>query len=472
MNNKARNFIANFSYTLISNLISLIISTLVVMIIPKLIGVEQYGYWQLYLFYSSYVGFLHLGWIDGIYLRYGGKTYEELDKNKFFSQFHMLSFTQFAIAVFVFFVTFVINMEGDKGFILQMTAICLFVSNLRNMLNFILQGTNRIKEFAQITLIDRITYIALILIFLLAGVKEYKLMIIADLIGKLISLIYAMYTCKEIVFRKVSSFYINIKEAITNINVGIKLMFSNIASMLVIGIVRFGIERYWDVSTFGKVSLTLSISNLLMIFINAVGIIMFPLLRRTDKKKLPAFYILMRTFIMVIMMGFLLFYHPLRVVLSAWLPQYKDSLMFMALLFPLSAYEGLTALLINTYLKTMREEKAMMYINLVTMGLSLAMTGIFAGLLHNLNLTILSITMLLSVRCILAETYLTKKMKISVKKDIILEVVLVAIFMFSGWFINSWLTSLIYLGVYMVYLLLKKKDIVSSYKSIRELMKL
>lgn len=51
-----------------SNLVSLLVSTLVVFLIPKLIGVEDYGYWQLFLFYASYVGFLHFGWNDGISL--------------------------------------------------------------------------------------------------------------------------------------------------------------------------------------------------------------------------------------------------------------------------------------------------------------------------------------------------------------------------------------------------------------------
>lgn len=74
MNSKVINFIKNFSYTLTSNLLSLLVSTLVILIIPKLLGVQEYGYWQLYIFYSSYVGFLHFGWNDGIYLRYGGKN--------------------------------------------------------------------------------------------------------------------------------------------------------------------------------------------------------------------------------------------------------------------------------------------------------------------------------------------------------------------------------------------------------------
>ncbi|MEH7250466.1 hypothetical protein V7114_27310, partial [Neobacillus niacini] len=69
MNIKAITFMKNFSYTLSSNLISMIISTIVILIVPKVLGVEDYGYWQLYLFYASFVGFLHFGWNDGIYLR-------------------------------------------------------------------------------------------------------------------------------------------------------------------------------------------------------------------------------------------------------------------------------------------------------------------------------------------------------------------------------------------------------------------
>lgn len=84
MNNKAKILIKNFSFTLTSNIIAIAISTLVTLVVPKLIGVEEYGYWQLYLFYSSYIGFLQFGWNDGIYLRYGGFEYNKLDKKTLF----------------------------------------------------------------------------------------------------------------------------------------------------------------------------------------------------------------------------------------------------------------------------------------------------------------------------------------------------------------------------------------------------
>ena len=46
-------------------------------------------------------------------------------------------------------------------------------------------------------------------------------MIVADLIGRFISLLLAMNFCKDIVFRKISSFYFSFQEMFENISVGI-----------------------------------------------------------------------------------------------------------------------------------------------------------------------------------------------------------------------------------------------------------
>lgn len=471
MNSKAVEFIKNFFYTLISNLVSMIVSAVTILIIPKLIGIEEYGYWQLFLFYSSYVGFMHFGWNDGIYLRYGGKEYEELDKNLFFSQFWMLVISQLIIAGLIFLLSSIFIIDLNRIFIIQMTGLCMIAINVRRMLLYILQGTNRIKEYAQITLMDRTLYIILLILFLVLGGREYKLMIVTDLIGKFISLFYGMYCCKDIVFRKITTFYFSYRETMKNIGTGIKLMFSNIASNMIIGTVRFGIEHSGDVETFGKVSLTLSVSNLMMTFINAIGIIIFPILRRTNEKKLANIYITMRDFLMVILLGALIVYYPLKVILSTWLPKYADSLMYMALVFPMCVFEGKMALLINTYLRSLRKEKLMLKINLISLGLSMIVTFINTVLLKNLNLAIASIVVLLAFRCIFAEMAISNVLKISVCKDILLELTMTLIFILTGWFINSWFTVLLYGISYIIYLIIKRKDIINTIKNVKALIK-
>lgn len=471
LNSKAVNFIKNMSYTISSNLLSLIVSTVVVLIIPKLIGIQEYGYWQLFLFYSSYVGFLHFGWNDGIYLRYGGEEYDKLDKNLFFSQFIQLSLSQIVIGALVWLASIFLIADPDKGFILRMVAWSMILTNIRFMFFYILQATNRIKEYAKLTMLDRVVYIVIIGILIISGVRDYKLMVAADLIGRLVSLIFAAISCKEIVFRKISTFYLTIPETIANINAGIKLMFANIASMLIIGIVRFGIERTWDVTTFGKVSLTLSISNMMMIFINAVGIIIFPILRRSSRESLSEIYSIMRDLLMVLLLGSLIIYYPFKTIMAGWLPQYAESLKYMALVFPVFVYEGKMALLINTYLKTLRYEAAMLKINLVSMCMSLILTYISTRVFRNLDFTVLTIVILLTLRSALAELYLGKKLRIKVNKDISMEIIMTVLFILTGWFINSWLSVLGYGIAYLVYLFIKKKDLIHSVQGIKSLIK-
>lgn len=471
MNSKAQLFVKNLSYTLAANITSMLISTLVVLIMPKIIGVQDYGYFQLYIFYSLYMNIFQFGWNDGIYLRYGGHEYNSLDKRLFFSQFWMLTISQFIIAGIIIVTSLNITNEKGKVFILIMVALHLIISGVRDMLLFILQATNKIKAYAQITMMDKILYCSLIVIFLAVGVRKYKFMIVADLAGGLISLLYAMYCCRDMVFCRISQFYFSFRETLKNINVGIKLMLANIASMLIIGIVRFGIEHSWDVKTFGRVSLTLSVSNIMTLFINAVGIIMFPILRRTNEKKLPSIYITMRDFLVVILLGALIICYPLKFVLSVWLPKYADSLKYMALVFPMCVFEGKMALLNNTYLKTLRKEKLMLKINLTTLTLSIILTFITTILLKNLNLAVVSIIVLLTFRCVLAEMFISKILKISLYKDIIMELTMTLIFILTGWFINSCLVVLFYGAAYIIYLFIKRKDITKTIKNVKLLMK-
>lgn len=463
MNSKALNFFKNFSFTLSSNLITLMVSTLVTLVVPRLIGVEDYGYWQLYMFYSTYVGFFHFGWNDGIYLRYGGESYKSLNKDKFFSQFIQLFIVQLIFAlILVIFASF--YAEGpDRTFIFQMLALDMIILNVRYMFLFTLQATNLIKKYAVIMVTDRLLFIGIVLLLLLLGSRDYHLMIAADILSKLISLFFGMYYCREFVFRKVSSFKLDIKESWNNINVGIKLLLANLASKLIIGIVRFGIERQWDVETFGRVSLTLSISHFMMVFITGIGVVVYPILRRTSKAKLPLIYDLMRNFLMIISLSLLIFYYPARVILSAWLPDYAESLLYMALLFPMVIYEGRITLLINTYLKTLRHEKTMLRLNAVTVLVSAIFTVFTTVIWHNLNLAVLTILLGQMVRATIAELFLAKKLSINLSKDLILEIVLTLVFIISGWYIDSWWTMLIYAASYLGYLIIKQKDVKRTY---------
>ncbi len=471
MNAKLKTFVQNFSHTFVANAVTFLISALVVLIVPKRLGGGEYGYFQLYMLYTSYVGFFHFGWCDGVYLRYGGKDYDELSRPVFISQFWMLAVLELAIGAGLGIYGFFAVPSADKGLIIAATGLCALLVIPRTFLSYVLQLTNRIREYASVTTLERLLYFTLVVVMLLFGAKDYRMMIIADLAGKAVALAVIVGICRDIVFGKPAPVKSAVIEARENISVGFKLMFANVASLLIVGIVRLAIEWQWDVETFGKVSLTLSVSNLLMVFINAVSLILFPALRRTEGDRLPAMYTLMRNFLMTVLLGMLIVYYPAKRILSAWLPDYSDALTYMALMFPLCIFESKTAMLVTTYLKTMRKEKTILLINAVTVGLSVISTAVTVFLLKNLTLAVLSIVVLQAFRCVFGELLLSKDLGVAVKKDIVLEISMAAVFIVSSWFIRSFLCTAVYAAAYAVYLFIKRRDLAEMFTRIKKLVR-
>ncbi|MBQ7920024.1 MAG: hypothetical protein IJ324_08815 [Lachnospiraceae bacterium] len=72
-------FIKNMIYAMGAQGVSILLSIFLALVFPKLLGVHQYSYWRLFSLYIAYASVAHLGLNDGVYLRNGGKDYEELD---------------------------------------------------------------------------------------------------------------------------------------------------------------------------------------------------------------------------------------------------------------------------------------------------------------------------------------------------------------------------------------------------------
>lgn len=464
---KDESVIFNLSITLIANGISLLGSILLTLILPKFIGVEQYGYYQLYIFYASYIGFLSFGWIDGIYLRYGGKYYNKIDKPVISGQWRLFSFIETIIGLIICINAIFLNASYEKSLVYLLVGLCIVIYLPRAFLHDLLQSTNRIREYANSVIMEKSIHICITCIGLFMGSKTFLWFISSEIMGRLCATCYILMVCKDLICTKPAKIKETIPEIKLNISCGISLMFANIASMLIIGIVRQAIVLCWNVQTFSRVSLTLSISNLLMTFVNSVALVLFPLLRRKGKNMLAPMYYKMRTMLTIPTLGMLALYYPLKIILSIWLPKYAESLKYMAILFPMLLYESKMSMLINTYMKTLRKERILLYINIITVFLSSIITAITCVGLHDLSLSIFSIIILLAFRCTFAEILLSKYIKINVKNDILIELILTGMFIYSSWYISGIAGAILYLITYVIYFLIKWKDVRNLFNMIK-----
>lgn len=458
MNQSYKTFFKNTSYTFLANIISLVISAVAILIIPRRFGVEDYGYFQLYLFYSSYVGFFHLGWSDGLYLRYGGKDYKEIDEDVIRTQLWLMVLFLLMCSIVTWCAFSQVIEAKNKLAILEFAVICALIIIPRSLIWLLLQALGEIVNYAKFTIIEKIIYIFLIILIMIFNINDYKLLIIADLIGKGISFICTCQRYPKFVLGKCIKLREAAGEIKENICVGSKLMLANIASMLVIGVVRVGIESNWGIAIFGKVSLTISICNFLLVFINAIGMVLFPMLKRISMDQLIEIYKIMELLVSCILFLALSLFFPFKGVLISWLPQYSDSLYYMMFLFPVCIFESKMSLIYNTYLKTLRQEKKNMKINIYTVILSIVLTFFNIKIFNNLTLMISSILLLLWFRYVLSQISVAHILKIYGYKTLITDSLFSGAFILISYFVTNGIKAfLIYSLMLFVYFYYERK---------------
>lgn len=465
-------FKKNLLYAFIAQASSLFLSILMSLIVPKFLSVESYGYWQLFLFYVSYAGFFHFGLSDGIYLKLGGTKFENLDKKDINNQFHILLFMQIIICAFIVLYSIIFVHSTDKFYILFISGFYILIANLNWFLGFIFQATNLTKTYSISVIIDRILFIITLIVIFVFGFKNYIGLVILYTITRIIALIYCIYKAKGILRFKTSDVLLSLKNTFSYIKIGINLTLSSIASMLIIGIGRFFVEQKWGISEFGKFSFAISLTNFFLTFIQQISMVLFPALRQLNNpNKLKNIYISARKYLTIILPIILICYIPCKIVVGMWLPQYRISLEYLAILLPLCIFDGKMQLLSNTYMKVLRKEKQLLIINILAFIFSLILSAIGTYFIKNIYFVIIGLVLTIVLRSTISEIYLMKIIKCDKRheiKNIVLEILMCSIFIIINIIFNNMNAFIIMIVTYLLYLLMLKDNFTYVISGIRK----
>ena len=431
-----------------------------VLFVPKFLSMDDYGLWQLFLFYFSYLGFLHFGWEDGIYLRYAGKNFEELDPKTFSGQFYGIVLLQIVLAVVVTGFCWIAIRDPIKQTALLCAVWLAPMVNFNTLCSFIMQITNQIKDYARFMLTERVAFfLGVVVLLMVLNLNEFRYMYYAKIFSMSATTCIGICLCRRLIRPQFYSIRDIVTETKKNLDVGSKLLVANIASLLIIGVIRYGISVGWDVATFGRVSLTLGISNFLIVFVTSVSVVFFPIIKRMDEEKRASVYVIIRRLLSIILFAALIGYYPLKCILEWWLPKYADSLIYMSVLFPVCVFASKISILINTYLKSMRKELLMLKINCVSVIVSIFTTFIVVEVFHDLNLTVFSIVAIYAFQCCLAEVAISRLLELNLRRDILEDLLMCGIFIASGWIFHNVLCMVIYAVAYGVFILLHREQV-------------
>lgn len=412
----SKKFIYNLSYSFIAQISAIMVSLLFSIGVTKIFDINEYGFWQLFILYSNYIGFLHFGICDGLYLKLGGRKLSSLNKINTSNQFLYFCLIQLGISVIFFLITY-FYFTGIKQALLERISVFIILTNVQTYLSYILLSTNNIREYSFSVLIEKLLIIGGVVCAYFFTNFSYLDLIHLYLLSRFISIVYLVFILRSSIFVntnfKIANLYIFKVYAIN----GVFLLFSNIFSSLIIGNTRFFVEDRFGIVVFSKLSFSVSLVFFFVVFISQIGLLIFPILRNLNKEKLANIFETFGSFLSIFFIVSMLGFYPLKWIIINYLPQFLDSIKALIIILPICLFEGKVQILFNTYYKVLRKQRVLFVINLISFGSSLIFSIIGVYLFTNIEIVLYFMVISVYIRYILSEVFLLKLLKIQYSHD-------------------------------------------------------
>ena len=272
----------------ISNFTTILAGVVTGFIIPKILNIEDYGLYKTFTLYSSYIGLLSLGIVDGIVLKYGNKDLEELELEKMRSIFSIYFSINIIFTLMIFFVCLT-TLKNNKVIFLFI-ALNIICTNITGYFQQISQITRNFKEYSFRNILKSFLNILIVLIlyvmFKFNCTINYKMYVLMLLISNYFLTIWYMFTYKELIFGKrntINSIKNDMKLLIKN---GFPLLIANLCSTLLLTLDRQFVNVLFENEIYAIYAFAYNLLSLVTVAVSAISTVLFPSLKRAEKSKI------------------------------------------------------------------------------------------------------------------------------------------------------------------------------------------
>lgn len=415
-------------HVLISNILALVISVLTSFVLPKYLSYESYAVIKTYALYISYAGFFTLGYNDGMYLQYGGKTLGEVARAKLGRNIA----NYFLLEVLMMLLVAIIGIVA-KNLLIIAFALGIFTNNILGYLKSLYQATGLFKDYGMALNLEKIFIFGcnMILVFIMKEDQPAKYIIIQIFVWAFVSfyLIYRLNRRSHFL-KKMCFDIIAFKE---NIALGFSLMLANFSSIFFTGIDRWFVKFFMETREFSLYSFAVSMETVINTFLTPFTISLynsFCINNNPDYVKQIKRYLICWGGIVI---GALF---PTQFVLYHYLDKYIDSQRVICLLFAAQfCHVIIKGIYVNIYKVERRQNKYLFQMILMII-IAIVLNGVF----FYINQSMLSIalaTFITSVIWLLLCEIEYSKFRYSIKE------IFVIILIFAVFFSCSMLRSAI-----------------------------
>lgn len=339
----------------VANLVALLSGIVQTFIIPKYLSVEGYGYWRLFMLYAGYVGFLHFGFIDGVFISWLGRNPSEFKGELKWALKFIIRQQVIVIGIFLVGLGFAQRFFHNSNlfFILFAVFVLAFITNIFALFSFTLQAGKQFKLLSLLTIFQQLGLFGGILFLFGLGMLQYHFLVIWQVINTGLVLAAAVYFLRSWFREPIPSQLPGLwSYGWQSTSIGWYVLLGNFITVLFFSIDRLFTSSLFSIQEFAYYSLAASFLGTIYLFINTVGRVVLPYLAGISGEGAQKIYPVGCNLIIFLWGLGLGLYFPLSAFIAWYLPHYLSSLPVLKVLICSAGFGGVINIIHSNYYKS------------------------------------------------------------------------------------------------------------------------
>ena len=420
-----------------ANVAVMVINVLNSFLLPMWLSIDNYALFRTFTLYVSFIGILHLGFVDGLNVKYGGLSIDKINRSEITSFHKFFILTQIAITI----VTISVGL-AIQNYIIVLLGVSIIPINLHSFSMLTYQAIGKFSQYSLGLILSALSTLMLYLIIHLYGGDDYRVFSLAYIGGFLIIVIflevyfhrqfgYSTQRLKTLDFNSIKNVY----------SLGTFVLLGNTIFLLFNTSGRWFVKLLMDNEAFAYYSFASTLLGFIILFINSVTLTLYPYLSKkssnADQYKYRKIFIIAGS---ISLCG----YYLVRIIVENFLPDYVQALpTTMILMASMPGLLIIKALYVNMY-KVTRSVKQFLWDTLKYLLITLVLNTV----LYVIFRTEQSIAVA-SVIAIYIWVFTPPKFMNLTRRSLIKEFVFLLVLLGSYFSINIFLDSLFLSGILM-----------------------
>lgn len=332
-----------------SNIVSMLVGIVGGFLVPRFLGITEYSVFKTYGLYLSFVGLFSLGYVDGIYLKYGGIRKDQVSRGTLQSETWFFVIFQLAAGSLV---TILGVLSGQQ--LVFFIGLTVFAHNMIGFYRLFYQAVGDFRTYSLINAIQPTINLVLIILLIFAfRIRSGIAFVIASV--ALDYIVFAFLFSRHFSGLSGASGLRFLKQGISHIKIGIFIMVGNLSSTFFYSMDRWFVKVLLKTEDFAFYSFATSMMHMVLILITSVAMTFYPMLARRHQeealvKTLKSYLLILGAFAGAAYFGF-------DFVVRWMLTDYIPSLEVIEILFAgFPAIAVINAIYVNMY-KAQKVEK-------------------------------------------------------------------------------------------------------------------